>query len=496
MGVCIPYKKNIEVIENKKEYENENNYDKKKEDKENNSGIKDENEEKKEEENKKSDFSQDSDKISDKEEEEKKKEEENNDDINSNIIINNALNNQGRDGIIQFIDSKNKINKSLEINRKSKEVPLNLYKIPTLIGLNNIGATCFMNSTLQCLSQTKALSNYFLKESNKNKIINNNLVLKNKNNLSLSPDFLKLIQELWEKNGPKSFSPNYFMNKVNNMNPLFKEGQAGDSKDFIIFVLEQLHKELKEPVKYLNNNLNDNEALNQYDKNNAFNHFLFDFQKDCSIISDIFFGFKETTNECLNCKNNYNSKKLNHPICYNYGIFNCLIFYLEEIKNKKNNLIENNNIQNNNNIVSLNECFLNDQRIDLFTGKNKNYCNICKQLSDSIYTTKIFVSPNVLILILNRGKGNIYDVKLDFNETIDISPFVLLKDYPQIIYNLYGVITHIGESGPNAHFIASCKSPIDKKWYRYNDEIVSPITNIQEEVIEFGAPYILFYEKK
>ena len=49
MGVCIPYKKNIEVIENKKEYENENNYDKKKEDKENNSGIKDENEEKKEE---------------------------------------------------------------------------------------------------------------------------------------------------------------------------------------------------------------------------------------------------------------------------------------------------------------------------------------------------------------------------------------------------------------------------------------------------------------
>ena len=30
MGVCILYKKNIEVIENKKEYENENNYDKKK----------------------------------------------------------------------------------------------------------------------------------------------------------------------------------------------------------------------------------------------------------------------------------------------------------------------------------------------------------------------------------------------------------------------------------------------------------------------------------
>ena len=99
-------------------------------------------------------------------------------------------------------------------------------------------------------------------------------------------------------------------------------------------------------------------------------------------------------------------------------------------------------------------------------------------------------------MILNRGKGNIYNVKLDFNETLDISQFVLQKDALQMIYNLYGVITHIGQSGPNAHFVASCKSPIDDKWYRYNDAIVNPISNIQKEIIEFGTPYILFYKKK
>ena len=218
-----------------------------------------------------------------------------------------------------------------------------------------------------------------------------------------------------------------------------------------------------------------------------------------SIISDLFFGFQETTNQCQNCKNMCNFQGLiNSPICYNYCIFNCLIFPLEEIKNMKNNnnYLYNNNIQIiQNNIINIYDCFKYNQKSELFSGENKNYCNICKQLSDSLYTPKIYISPNILILILNRGKGNIYNVKLDFNEKIDITEYVIEKEMPKIEYNLYGVITHIGESGPNAHFIASCKSPIDFKWYRYNDSIVSPITDIQKEVIDFGTPYILFYQK-
>ena len=87
-------------------------------------------------------------------------------------------------------------------------------------------------------------------------------------------------------------------------------------------------------------------------------------------------------------------------------------------------------------------------------------------------------------------------MKIDFSEQIDITQFVLARDNPQMIYKLYGVITHIGQSGPNGHFVASCKSPIDNHWYRYNDAIVNPINNIQNDVIDFGTPYILFYEKQ
>jgi len=424
-------------------------------------------------------------------------EDENKIEQNESIKENNKLKKENNDLRIQFEELQKKYedlkikDEKLKNRIKSNNIIL-LYSSPTLIGLNNIGATCFMNSTLQCLSQTKELTSYFLNEKNKKRIINNNIANNNKNDYQLSPVYYELLEKLWEIDREKSFSPNTFMNTVNNMNPLFKTGQAGDAKDFIIFVLEQLHKELKQPIN--NNNCNENQNLNQYDKNNAISYFFNDFKKDFSIISDLFFGINETTNECFNCKNIYNLKGMNSPICYNYGIFNCLIFPLEEVKNMKNNSMQNNYNQTNN-IVTIYDCFNYNQKTELFTGQNRNYCNICKQLFDSNYCSKIYKSPNILILILNRGKGNMYDVKLDFSEEIDITQFVLRNDFSQIIYNLYGVITHIGQSGPNAHFVASCKSPIDDEWYRYNDAFVNQITNFQKEVIEFGTPYILFYQK-
>ena len=297
------------------------------------------------------------------------------------------------------------------------------------------------------------------------------------------------------------------MKNIEKMNPLFKQGQAGDSKDFIIFILERMHTELKKPSKEMSNEQNNIQPLNQYDKNNSYYHFCLDFMKDSSVISDNFYGINETTNECLNCKNMYAMNNMNTPICYNYGIFNNLIFPLEEVKNMKyNNQMQmqfnqmqfNYQMQFNNqmnfNTVTIYDCFSYNQKTELFTGPNQNYCNLCKQTFDSYYTNKIYSTPKNLILILNRGKNNMYNVKLEFYETIDITQFVLSNNSPQI-FNLYGVITHIGESGPNAHFVASCKSPIDKKWYRYNDAFVNPIDNVLKDVINFGNPYILFYQK-
>ena len=420
----------------------------------------------------------------------------NNNNFNNNIFPNNPSNNININNNNMNFGKNNNV--KIKLNPKKNAIqPIEKYKKPTLIGLQNIGATCFMNATLQCLSQTKRLTNYFLNEEHLPIIINNNIALNDPNQLQLSPVYFELLENLWNKEGESYYAPYNFMNRINDMNPLFKKGEAGDAKDFIIYILEQMHKELKKPLNL--NNVNQNLPINQYDQNITLMNFFNEFSKETSILSDLFFGFNETTNICSNCKFIYNSQNKPNPICYNYGIFNLLIFPLEEIKKYKNNM----NLMNlqsfyqgPTNNVSMDDCFIYNEKTDFFTGDNKNYCNLCKQLCDSQYTSKIYVSPNILILILNRGKGNMYKVNLDFTMKLDITNYVILKENTRIIYNLYGVITHLGESGPNAHFVASCKSPVDNKWYRYNDAQVSPIQDFKRDVYNFGVPYILFYEKE
>ena len=47
----------------------------------------------------------------------------------------------------------------------------------------------------------------------------------------------------------------------------------------------------------------------------------------------------------------------------------------------------------------------------------------------------------------------------------------------------------------SGHFIAYCKDPITGKWNKFNDAIVDEVKDFQKDVIDFGMPYLLFYEK-
>ena len=220
---------------------------------------------------------------------------------------------------------------------------------------------------------------------------------------------------------------------------------------------------------------------------NFANNFM---QTNKSIISDLFYALNYNCTQCSNCK----------VISYNYQIYFFLIFPLEEVRkfklmNNSNNLFNNFNIMNNNNVVDIMECFEYDRKMNIMSGDNAMYCNYCKQTCNSYMRTFLSTGPEILIILLNRGKGIQFDVKINFYLNLDLSNYIEMRN-TGCQYELYGVITHIGESGMGGHFIAYCKEYWTGKWLKFNDAIVTPVNDFKTEVIDFAMPYLLFYQKK
>ena len=47
----------------------------------------------------------------------------------------------------------------------------------------------------------------------------------------------------------------------------------------------------------------------------------------------------------------------------------------------------------------------------------------------------------------------------------------------------------MGESGGSGHFIATCRSPIDNNWYQYNDDLVFPVTDFNQQILNYAIIY-------
>ena len=341
---------------------------------------------------------------------------------------------------------------------------------PILIGLNNIGATCYMNASLQCLSNTKKLTEYFLTnyEDSRNKI--------------MSHQYYKLIKHLWnEENNNISYSPNSFKEVLSKENPLFAGIAANDAKDLINFLIERLHQELNVALK--NNSVDNYNQIDQTNEAAVFNDFTKDFNTNFnSPISRCFYGILETKSQCQGCK----------IIKYNFQVYSFLEFPLQQVNqyyfnNGKRPLLTN---DGKNPDVDLYECFEYNRKIDLMTGDNQMYCNICNKLCDATYVTYLYSTPNYLILNLNRGKGAVYECKVNFPEKLNIFNFVTSKQ-ATTAYELYAVICHLGPSSMDGHFVAYCRNRLDNKWYLYNDGFVTLCT--RKDQYTDGMPYILFY---
>ena len=400
------------------------------------------------------------------------------DKFNQEILIRQNQLQQKEDDLKKYDSSLKEFKLSLAQEKKNFEEDKKKYelsKMPHEIGLRNIGATCYMNATLQALSNTDKFTEYFLTKYNFNP---------NDSTKRMSNEMCKVLSNLWSENKKKGdYAPNDFKNTLSEQNPLFAGIQANDSKDLINFLLERFHQEMN--CHSQNNNQNNIDDINQFDERQALNSFVKEyFGANKSIITDCFYGIMETKSKCCGC--NY--------IKYNFQIFSFLEFPLKEVNNymfqtgRRLALV---NQDGTNPDINLYECFDYYQKLDLMNGQNQMYCNICNNNRDTYYGSTVYSLPNYLIINLNRGKGATYQCNVIFPEVLNLLNYVSFKNGNNVL-QLYAVICHYGPSSMSGHFIAYCKHRKNNKWYKYNDSIVTECTQPNEYYN--GMPYILFYK--
>ena len=403
----------------------------------------------------------------------------NNNIINNNMnnlfnqIINNNFNLINNNNILMNFFNNNNANIGANINNKHRRIPsaphIRHNKVPIVPiinihanGLENVGATCYMNATLQCLAHIEKLTKYFLRTEIINQLASNSFKYR------LSQAYLEVIKNLWTKNKLNYYSPKNFKDIISQMNDLFAGVQANDSKDLVLFLMETMHNELN-IIKKLSP---PNQNFNQYNYEQTFKLFQEYFANNYnSVISNLFYGMYNSMMTCFNCNITTNNVQ-----CYNI-----LIFPLEEVRKFKNRQDKR---------VDILECFEYYEKDDYMMQENQIYCNNCRRMANSKNKSKIIIGPNALVINLNRGKGLQFDIKLSFGEYLNIRNFIYYQQSPYY-YELIGIVTHFGPSSMGGHFIAFCKSFVDQKWYKYNDAIVTPSSF--QEARSTGVPYILFY---
>ena len=329
-----------------------------------------------------------------------------------------------------------------------------------LTGLENLGNTCFMNSTMQCLSHTYEL-NEFLNAGTYMKRLNK------KADSIILYEWDKLRKMMWSEDC--IISPGGFfsqMRKVANLKDrvLFTGYAQNDLTEFLNFIIDCFHEAIKREVEM--DITGDAETERDKLAVSCYNMYIRMYSKEYSEILNLFYGIHVSKLEFTN--GDYQSSSPE-------PFFNISL----PIPDKEN--------------VTLYDCFDKYTEKEVMDGDNKVTNEKTNEKEDCTKQLLFFSLPQILIVILkrfnnnSRRKNTLVDIPL---ANLDLNKYVVGYEDKNTRYDLYGICNHMG-THLGGHYTAYIKVN-NKKWYHFNDKSVS---EFKGNLISKNS-YCLFYRKK
>lgn len=355
----------------------------------------------------------------------------------------------------------------MQAEEKNQQASINEYRPMGVVGLQNLGNTCFMNSSLQCLSSTIPLTDYFLGYDYKTEI--------NKTNFlgtggKLATAYAQLLKEMWLGN-KGVIKPVQFKKQLSKFAPQFSGTYQHDAQELLSFLLDGIHEDLNRVKE--KPYVEDRDCDGKNDNADAIEAWKNYLRRNKSLIVDLFQGQLRNTCRC--------------NVCGHQNIrFEPFMYLSLPIADS---------------CETLQDCLDLYISVDELRGENRWYCEKCKKHRDGTKKIDLWILPPILIVHLKRFKYNEYgqvgsknNANIRFPlESWDLSKAVKSKGTGAPVYDLYAVSNHIGglRSG---HYTAFSLTRFDDQWVEFNDSSPRPISK-ETLISKSASAYVLFYNR-
>lgn len=344
-------------------------------------------------------------------------------------------------------------------------------------GLDNLGNTCYINTTLQLLMAITELNTYFLSDEfieDINRQVKILMMSKNKhitNNIFLTRSYSSMIHDL-NNNKYSEYKPTNIYKQLNAHHPAFIMGIQQDSFESLVVILDAFHESLKYEIDINIGGIIKNEI----------DQLMIDSCKsiDSKNYSKIYDLFGGRILQCVICKeDNRNgevlSKRFEHYLQTNLEIpddaetiYDCLDYFFADESLDENNLY-------------FDEKSGNKVNSDI----SKKFINLPKYLIISLKRFK----QNNMGMIIGKNKSKIA-IPID-EDYLDLSDYTIGYDKDDANYRLISAGLHSG--GLNGgHYYAYCIDTNDNKYYEYNDSSkqLLDMDNCENELYKNGYYFI------